>query len=119
MATHNELGKEGEKLACNFLLNKKYKIIEQNWRYLKAEIDLIAITENTLVIVEVKTRTNSYFGDPQDFISPKKIKLLVSAANEYVISRNLDFEVRFDIVSIIKNKKETKIEHLENAFLHF
>jgi putative endonuclease len=119
MAIHNDLGKEGEILACNFLLKKNYFILEKNWRFLKAEIDIIAKKGNTLVIVEVKTRSNRFFGDPQDFISPKKIKLLVSAANEYVISKNLDLEVRFDIVSIILNKKESKIEHLENAFLYF
>lgn len=119
MATHNELGKEGEKLAVNFLLKKGYKILEKNWRYLKAEVDIIAKKETTLIIIEVKTRSSDYFGDPQDFINPKKINLLVSAANEYVISRNLDVEVRFDIIAILLNSKTKKIEHLENAFLHF
>ncbi|WP_139957288.1 YraN family protein [Flavicella sediminum] len=119
MAIHNELGKEGEKIAVDYLVKKGYKILEKNWRYQKAEVDIIAAFENTLAIVEVKTRTNSYFGNPQDFINPKKIKLLVSAANEYVISKNLDVDVRFDIVAIITNKKVTEIEHLENAFLYF
>jgi len=119
MAEHNELGKLGENLALDFLIKKGYKIKEKNWRYLKAEVDIIVQKENTLIAVEVKTRTSDYFGDPQDFITKKKIKLLVMAMNEYVISRDLDVEVRFDIIAILKNKKETKIEHLEDAFLHF
>lgn len=119
MAQHNELGKLGEELAVDFLVKKGYKIKAKNWRYLKAEIDIIAQKENTLIAIEVKTRTSDYFGDPQDFITKKKIKLLVMAMNEYVISKELDVEVRFDIIAILKNKKETKIEHLEDAFLHF
>jgi putative endonuclease len=119
MATHNELGKKGEVLAAELLLKKGYTILEKNWRYLKAEVDIIAQNKETLVIVEVKTRSSDYFGDPQDFINPKKIQLLVSAANEYVVSRNLDVEVRFDIIAILLNSKTKKIEHLENAFLYF
>jgi len=119
MAAHNELGKQGENLAADFLFKNNYKILERNWRYLKAEVDIIAIKDNTLAIVEVKTRSSAYFGDPQDFINPKKIQLLVTAANEYVLSRNLDIEVRFDIIAIVLNKKGTTIEHLEGAFLHF
>ena len=119
MATHNELGEKGELLAADFLLKNGYTILEKNWRYVKAEIDIIAQKGTTLVIVEVKTRSSDFFGDPQDFIKPKKIKLLVMAANEYVISRDLDVEVRFDIIAILLNRKTKKIEHLENAFLYF
>lgn len=119
MAIHNELGKKGELLAVQHLQKKGYHILERNWRYLKAEIDIIALFENTLVIVEVKTRSSTYFGLPQEFIKPSKIKLLVSAANEYVDSKNLHYEVRFDIVSIVLQKETAKIEHLKNGFLHF
>lgn len=119
MAIHNELGKKGEALATELLLKKNYTILEKNWRYLKAEIDIIALKKKTLVIAEVKTRSSDFFGNPQDFITEKKIKLLVSAANEYVISKNLDVEVRFDIIAVLINSKTKKIEHLENAFLYF
>jgi len=119
MAEHNDLGKKGEQLALDFLLKNEYIILEKNYRYLKAEVDIIAQKGHVLVGVEVKTRSSDYFGDPQDFISPKKIKLLVSAVDYYVVQRDLDVEVRFDIIAIITNKKETKIEHLEDAFLHF
>lgn len=119
MAQHNELGKKGEQLAIDFLVKKGFAIVEKNWRYLKAEVDIIAQKENFLVAVEVKTRTSDYFGDPQDFITKKKIKLLVMAMNEYVTSKDLDVEVRFDIIAILQNKNKTKIEHIEDAFLYF
>lgn len=119
MAQHNELGKKGEQLAIDYLVEKGYTILDKNWRFQKAEIDIIAQKENTLAVVEVKTRSSDYFGNPQDFVNPKKIQLSVSAINEYVISKDLDVDVRFDIIAIIKTEKETKIEHLEDAFLYF
>lgn len=120
MADHNELGKEGEQIAVDLLLQKGYKIIDRNWRFQKAEIDIIAQKESdTLVIVEVKTRSNNFIGSPEEFVTPKKIKLLVKAANEFVISRNYDVEVRFDIIAIVKNAKYQKVEHLEDAFYFF
>ncbi len=120
MAYHNELGKIGEQLAADYLSRNGYDILERNFYFDKAEIDIIAQKEpNTIVIVEVKTRNSDYFGDPQDFVKPSKIKLLVKAANEYVISRDLDVEVQFDIISVIKNKSIEKIEHFKDAFYHF
>jgi putative endonuclease len=119
MAQHNELGDKGEKLAIDFLRENGYKILEKNYRYLKAEVDIIAQKEGFLVAVEVKTRSSDYFGDPQDFITPKKIKLLVSAIDYYVVQKDLDIEVRFDVIAIVYQKNNIKIEHLENAFLHF
>ena len=119
MADHNELGKKGEKIAIEFLMKNDYKILEKNYRYLKAEVDIIAQKGGVLVGVEVKTRSSDYFGDPQDFITLKKIKLLVSAIDYYVVQRDLDVEVRFDIIAIIHQNKTTKIEHLKDAFLHF
>jgi len=119
MAEHNELGNWGEDMAVDFLVEKGYEIKERNWRFKKAEVDIIATMENTLVAVEVKTRSTDYFGNPQDFIKPKKIKLLVKAVDEYVNRNDLDVEVRFDVIAIIKTENEVKIEHLEDAFFHF
>ncbi|WP_299105156.1 YraN family protein [uncultured Tenacibaculum sp.] len=119
MAEHNELGKKGEKIAVDYLLEKGFQIIERNYRFQKAEVDIIAKKDDLLIAIEVKTRSSIEFGDPQDFVSPKKIKLLVSAIDHYVIEKNLDVEVRFDIIAIvIKNNKEN-LEHIEDAFLHF
>ena len=105
MAYHNELGKIGEKLAAKYLINKGYEILAQNFYFDKAEIDIIAKKDSKrIIVVEVKTRNSDFFGDPQEFVSPSKIKRLVKAANEYMISNDLDLEVRFDIIAVIKNK---------------
>jgi putative endonuclease len=119
MAQHNDLGKEGEKESVNYLLKHGYEILEKNYRFLKAEVDIIAKKDNVLIGVEVKTRTSDYFGDPQDFINQKKIRLLVSAIDNYVVEKDLEVEVRFDIIAIIKQKSIFQIEHLKDAFLHF
>jgi len=119
MAHHNELGKKGEKLAVDYLLKQGYSIRETNWRFQKAEVDIIAQKDVILAVVEVKTRSSNDFGNPQDFVKPKKIKLLVTAIDEYVISHDLDVEVRFDIIAILKEKNEYSIEHIEDAFFHF
>lgn len=119
MAKHNELGKKGEQLAVDFLEQKGYLIIERNYRFDKAEVDIIAQQKDILAIIEVKTRSTTDFGNPQDFVKPKQIKNLVKAVDEYVIVNNLDVEVRFDIIAIVKNGKQFDIEHLEDAFYHF
>ena len=118
MAKHNELGAFGEELAVDHLLQKGYSILETNWRYQKAEVDIIAQKGDILAAVEVKTRSTDEFGDPQDFVNKKKIRLLTMAVDEYVNRHDLEVEVRFDIVAITLNKK-LEIEHLEDAFYHF
>lgn len=119
MAEHNELGKLGEELAVAFLQENGYQILETNWTFQKAEIDIIAQKENLLAVVEVKTRSSIDFGLPQDFVKPKKIQLLVKAVNEYVTANDLEVNVRFDIIAIQKNTNEFKIEHIEEAFYYF
>jgi putative endonuclease len=119
MAEHNELGKQGEEQAVDFLQKNGYNILETNWIYQKAEIDIIARKDETLAIIEVKTRSSIDFGLPQDFVKPKKIQLLVKAVNEYVNQNQLDVSVRFDIIAIHKNANNFNIDHLEDAFLHF
>jgi putative endonuclease len=119
MAEHNELGKLGEELAVAYLQQNNYAILETNWSFQKAEIDIIAQKENVLAIVEVKTRSSIEFGLPQDFVKPKKIQLLVKAVNEYVISNDLEVTVRFDIIAINKETNDFNIEHIEDAFYYF
>jgi len=119
MAQHNELGKKGEQLAVDFLLKNKYEIIERNYRFDKAEVDVLALKDNILAVIEVKTRSTIDFGNPQDFVKPKQIKNLVKAVDEYVNENDLELEVRFDIIAIVKEKKGFSVEHLENAFYHF
>ncbi|OCB77267.1 YraN family protein [Flavobacterium crassostreae] len=129
MAAHNDLGKLGEEMAVAYLEKQGYEILDTNWTFQKAEIDIIARKEAVLAIVEVKTRSSVAFGLPQDFVNPKKIQLLVKAVNAYVAIKNLDTEVRFDIIAInaTANKASTDpehaksfgIEHLMDAFYHF
>ena len=119
MAKHNELGKQGELIARKYLENKGYQILETNWQYSHAEIDIIARKKDVLAVVEVKTRTSDHYGKPEMFVRKKKINHLKNAANYYVKTNNLDVEIRFDIISIIKNQYIEEIEHFEDAFLWF
>ncbi len=119
MAEHNALGKEGEKKAEDFLIKNGYRILEKNYRFRKHEVDIIAQKEAVLIAVEVKTRSTPEFGNPQDFVKPKQIRALVTAVDHYVTTHDLDLEVRFDIIAIIKNQQGMKIEHLQDAFYHF
>jgi len=117
MAQHNEFGNKGEQLAINFLLKKGYTILDQNWRFQKAEVDIIARKNETLAVVEVKTRSSIDFGNPQDFVNPKKIKLLVSAIDEYVISKDLEVNVRFDIIAVVKENNNFTFKRCVLPFL--
>lgn len=119
MADHNALGQEGEEMAVAFLRKKGYSILERNYRFQKAEVDILAQKGKVLAAVEVKTRSTPDFGDPQDFVKKKQINLLVKAVDHFVNDQKLDVQVRFDIIAIIRNKMGTRIEHLEDAFLHF
>jgi putative endonuclease len=119
LASHNDFGKKAEDYACEYLIKKKYQILQRNYRFKKSEVDIIAKHRETLIIVEVKARSSNYFGNPQDFIGKKKIQLLVEAVNNYITINNLDIEVRFDIVSILKNNDDFLVEHLEDAFYIF
>jgi putative endonuclease len=119
MAEHNELGKQGEALAVEHLQKNGYTILETNWVFQKAEIDIIAQKGTVLAVVEVKTRSSVDFGLPQDFVKPKKIQLLVKAVNEYVTAKDLEVEIRFDIIAIHKEDGHFHIEHIDDAFYHF
>ncbi|MFP2996978.1 YraN family protein [Spongiivirga sp. MCCC 1A20706] len=119
MAQHNDLGKKGEDKAIAYLKRKGYQILETNFRFQKAEVDIVALKNEVVIAVEVKTRSTSEFGDPQDTVTKKKISLLVQAMDHYLNENQLDYELRFDIIAIISNKLGTKIEHLKDAFYHF
>lgn len=119
MAQHNQLGKKGEQLAVDFLIDNGYTIKERNYRFGKAEVDIIAKKDNILTIVEVKTRSSSDFGLPQEFVKPKQIQQLVKVVDDYVLKNELDVEVRFDIIAIVKTGTDFSIEHLKDSFYHF
>lgn len=116
MAEHNDLGKLGEDFAAKYLLEKGYKILDRNWIYQKKELDIVALKNNLLVVVEVKSRSTDYFEHPADAITLSKIKFLVRATQGYVDSKEIEQEVRFDVISVIKRDSKFVIEHIEDAF---
>jgi len=116
MAEHNELGKTGEDLALNELLKKGLKLKERNYSFNKAEVDLIMIDRKDLVFVEVKTRQTAEIGEPFMAVTKAKQRQLIKAAHHYIVSKDLDVNARFDIVSIVHNSYRTTIEHIPDAF---
>lgn len=116
MAKHTELGKRGEELATRYLVRKGYRILERNWRAGKDEIDIIALNEDFIVVVEVKTRSTGSYGDPEEAVDRNKQRFLIRAADEYVNQKEIDKEIRFDIISIIIEQNKQTIRHIEDAF---
>jgi putative endonuclease len=117
MAKHNELGKQGEEIAAQYLIEKGYEIVERNWRNSHKEIDIIAKDGVELVIVEVKTRQSDDFGEPDIAVTRQKQSRLIYAANAYLFRHNLDIDTRFDIISIVMKDGNPIIDHIEDAFL--
>jgi putative endonuclease len=116
LAKHNNLGKEGELIAFMVLQRDGFTILETNWRFQKAEIDIIAKKDSFLIFIEVKTRGSKKFGKPSDSIDTKKIALYKDAVEGYLEQHPSEDEIRFDVVNIIIGKDETQIEHIPNAF---
>ncbi|OCK49603.1 hypothetical protein BA768_08360 [Chryseobacterium sp. CBo1] len=120
MADHNELGKEAENLAADYLIKNGYKILVRNFRFKKNEVDIIAEKDNLIIVVEVKARSTDFFILPQEAVTKGKIKSIVSAANHFMEEFNKNQEVRFDIISVLPDEKRNlNIEHIENAFEAF
>lgn len=118
MAAHNELGKWGENIAVAFLEEKGYKILERDWKSGHHDLDIVAKDGHTLVIVEVKTRRNRLFGNPEEAIDYKKRMSLQSAINHYVKSHRTGQDVRFDIISIIGTIGfQPEIDHIKDVAL--
>ena len=115
MAQHNELGKLGEKLACEYLIVNGYTLVDQDNRNGHFEVDIIALKDDRIVFVEVKTRTEGS-GDPLDAITPQKIKRLCTAANRYVKQHNYLHKVQFDIITVICKGDSHKLTHYPDAF---
>ncbi len=118
MALHNELGKTGEEIAAQYLERKGYVILEKNWRHRFLEVDIIALDEQILVLVEVKTRSDLKMM-PEDSVGRRKEKSLIEAAELYLELKGLEFEVRFDIIAIHSMDDFTKIRHIPDAFSGF
>jgi putative endonuclease len=117
MAKHNELGKEGEEIAKKFLINKGYDILESNWRYERKEIDLIARMGEIIAIVEVKTRSTDFYGNPEESVTRTKQNFLIKAADSYAQALDFEAEIRYDIISIVMKSGKPLIKHFEDAFI--
>ncbi len=113
---HIELGKEGERLAVALLKNKKHRILHQNFRYRRGEIDIISEFKNQLIATEVKTRETDVFGSPYSAVSKAKQRQIISVMNAFIQQSERAEEVRFDVISIVLGKRKTEIEHIESAF---
>lgn len=116
MADHNELGKEGEEAAVQYLLKNDYAIRHRNWRRGHLELDIVAAKDNELIVIEVKTRKNTNFAMPQESVTMQKIKHTVKATDAYIRLFQLDAPVRFDIITVVGTEGNFKIEHIKEAF---
>ena len=117
MKTEKQLqGIAGEEMATNLLLQKGYRILERNWRCGHLEVDIIAETDDCLVIVEVKTRKSTAFGNPEIFVDRQKQRHLIRAAMYYAKFKCVTKEIRFDIISVINTPELKEVNHIENAF---
>lgn len=118
MAAHNELGKWGEEIAAAFVEKKGYEILQRDWKSGHHDLDIIAKDEDTLVVIEVKTRRNRLFGNPEEAIDYKKRLSLQSAINHFVKSHHINAPVRFDIISIVGMIGSTpEIDHIKDVTL--
>lgn len=120
MAIHNDLGTWGEDLAAAFLQEKGYIIIERDWHSGHRDIDIIALYQDFIVFIEVKTRSNNLFAEPESAINYMKLRHLRSAINHYIKYKRIDKTIRFDIVTILGTPDSTDpiINHLENIPLY-
>ncbi len=116
MSKNINTGNQGESIAKDFLIKKGYKILETNWRFSRAEIDIIALDSQVLIFIEVKTRSTDLFGEPELAVNQHKQNLMMDAANAYMEKINYDWEIRFDIISIILQREQAQIKHFEDAF---
>ena len=116
MAKRNDTGKEGEKIAREYLKKRGYVVSHTNWHWHHYELDIVAIAEGELVIVEVKTRSENYLLAPEDAVDNAKIRRIVVAADAYARLFSIGLPVRFDIITLIKKKEGYEIEHIEDAF---
>jgi putative endonuclease len=116
MAAHNELGRKGEDMAVAYLEAKGHRILERNWSSACGEIDIISKHEGCIVFVEVKTRSSTAFGYPEDAVNERRMRRLTSVAIYYVKKNRITAPTRFDIIALVWNKRQLEIEHLEDAF---
>lgn len=116
MLSSKETGNEAEDIAAQHLAGQGYEILDRNWHFNHLELDIVARKGPFLVVAEVKSRAGNYVVEPQLAVNRNKQNLIIAATNAYLAKKNLDLEVRFDIISVVFYKTGHKLEHIENAF---
>lgn len=114
MAQHLTFGRYGEQLGVDYILKAGYTVLSKNWRYRRWEVDIVAMDGDTLVFVEVKSRSSTDFGEPAEFVDWKKRRNLVKLAEAYIKIKGFQGEIRFDIIEVYL--KSEKIELIKDAF---
>ena len=119
MAAHNEYGKWGEQQAVEYLQGKGYTICHRDWKYGHRDLDITALTDDgeTLAIVEVKTRRNTDYMQPEEAVDWRKMRSIALAADAYLRRYQMQCDVRFDIVTVVGNGEDARVDHIENAFV--
>ena len=118
MAKHNELGRKGESEAVLYLRQQGYQILITNWRFKHLEIDIIAMKNSTICFIEVKTRRNNLFAEPQQALTRAKQKNILIAANQYIQENKIDNPIRFDLITIIQQTPPL-LTHYKEVFVPF
>lgn len=120
MAEHNDFGTLAENLAADFLIRKNYKILVRNFRYQRAEVDIIAEFEDLIVVVEVKARSFNSLIEPQEAVTKKKIKAILLCSDFFMTENAIEKEVRFDIITVVPDELgKLQLNHIEDAFQSF
>ena len=120
MAEHNDFGNLAEDLAADYLIKKNYKILVRNFRYQRAEIDIVTEFEDLIVVVEVKARSYDTLIEPQEAVTKKKIKAILLCSDFFMNENSIDKEVRFDIITVLPDASgKLQINHIEDAFQSF
>ncbi|MGL1887540.1 MAG: YraN family protein [Reichenbachiella sp.] len=111
--SNQELGQKGEDQAVKYLIDKGYEIVCRNYRYKRAEIDIISKRDNCMVFVEVKLRSSKKFGHPEESVSNNQKNMIISAAEEFLLTIDWQQNIRFDIIAI---DGKDNITQFEDAF---
>lgn len=116
MYKRHEIGKLGEDLACRYLQNQGYKILERNFEARQGEIDIIALDKSEIIFIEVKTRSNISYGKPVEAVNEIKQNHLIKTIEYYIYSRHLENEfIRIDIIEIYLWKNKYRVNHIKQV----
>lgn len=116
MLSHREIGTTAEEIAQQHILKLGYRILDTNWQYGHLELDIVALENDQLVVVEVKSRNGIRYEHPSEAITNTKIKRIVDAAEAYIFKKDLNLDTRFDVITIIFFGERFELEHFKDAF---